>query len=320
MKKINHNTNYNTNKSNHTDGSTKRKEVIDIRSDLMTSQKEIATQLESQTVEQLMSVHCNDDANKSVLFIKWFSDNPSIKYKEFNKQYPNFYDKSTYSRMVRYCNLVYKYTQLQNIPERSLRSLIVKLARMSNEIQADIMGQLTGFIDATAKLTAKDLRNKIAEVLKPYIEKKPIVSNEKISLDLKGKTEEEQIALIANLLSTLQAKMLELQGNAKPSNHQSLTKNQTLADKIQALLKQEYMDFKAKQYTVNAITTELKINGFDNYTNNAANDNQALAWKLVKGELKASEFANVQTYDDIHTIVIKVLEPSKIHGKKREVA
>ena len=80
------------------------------------------------------------------------------------------------------------------------------------------------------------------------------------------------------------------------------------------------MDFKAKQYTVNAITTELKINGFDNYTNNAANDNQALAWKLVKGELKASEFANVQTYDDIHTIVIKVLEPSKIHGKKREVA
>lgn len=320
MKNPNQIINYNTNKSNRKDGSTKRKEVIDIRTDIVAAQMEIATQLESKTVDQLMATHCSDDVNKAVLFVKWFMDNPSIKYKEFNEQYPNYYDKSTYSRMARYCNLVYKYTQLQNIPERSLRSLIIKLTRMPNETQADILNQLTGFIDATAKLTARDLRNKIAEVLKPYIEKKPIVSNEKISLDLKGKTEEEQIALIANLLSTLQAKMLELQGNAKPSNHQSLTKNQTLADKIQALLKQEYMDFKAKQYTVNAITTELKINGFDNYTNNAANDNQALAWKLVKGELKASEFANVQTYDDIHTIVIKVLEPSKIHGKKREVA
>ena len=155
----------NTNKSNRKDGSTKkRKEVIDIRSDLMATQIEIATLLISKTVDQLMKAHCNDDANKAVLFVKWYNAHPSIKYKEFNKQYPNYYDKSTYSRMVRYCNLVYKYTQLQNIPERSLRSLIIKLTRMPNETQADILNQLTGFIDATAKLTAKDLRNKIAEI------------------------------------------------------------------------------------------------------------------------------------------------------------
>lgn len=322
MNNRNYTITHNSNKSNPIVGSTKRKEVIDIRSDLISSQKEIATQLESKTVDQLMMANCRDDVNKAVLFVKWYKAHQDVKFRDFNKLYTGFYDKSMYSRMVRYSQFVLENTKLDTIPESSLRKLISKLAKMQSEIIAEILQTLTGFVDATATLTAKDIKSKIAELIKPYIVKKakPIVTGEKISVDLKGKNTEEQIALIGNVLSTLQAKMLELQGNAKPSNHQSLTKNQTLADKIQALLKQEYMDFKAKQYTVNAITTELKINGFDNYTNNAANDNQALAWKLVKGELKASEFVNVQTYDDIHAIALKVLDSSKIQGKRREVA
>lgn len=319
MKSINNNSNYSINKSNRKDGSNKRKEVIDIRSDLISSQKEIATQLEHKTVDQLMSAHCNDDVNKAVLFVKWFRDNPSIKHKEFNNQYPNYYDKSTYSRMARYCNLVYKYTQLQNIPERSLRSLIVKLARMSNEIQADIMGQLTGFIDATAKLTAKDLRNKIAELVKPYKvnREKPIVFSSRIVSELEGKSQEEQIAILSEILSIAQDKMKELQANSNPVNKSR--EAETLANKIQKLLKPQYADTQEKRDVVNTIMRELKLDNIENYTGNAMNDNMALAWKLLNGTLQVSEFANVQNYDDVHEIAVKVLG-SKISSKKREVA
>lgn len=319
MKNPNQIINYNTNKSNRKDGSNKRKEVIDIRSDLMASQKEIATQLESQTVDQLMSAHCNDDVNKAVLFVKWFRDNPSIKHKEFNEQYHNYYDKSTYSRMVRYCDLVYKYTQLQNIPERSLRSLIIKLTRMPNETQADILNQLTGFIDAIEKLTPRDLRNKIAELLKPYKVKqeKPIVFSSRIVSELEGKSQEEQIAILSEILSIAQDKMKELQANSNPVNKSR--EEETLANKIQKLLKPQYADTQEKRDVVNTIMRELKLDNIENYTGNAMNDNMALAWKLLNGTLQVSEFANVQNYDDVHEIAVKVLG-SKISSKKREVA
>lgn len=321
MNNRNYTITHNSNKSNPIVGSTKRKEVIDIRSDLISSQKEIATQLESKTVDQLMMANCRDDVNKAVLFVKWYKAHQDVKFRDFNKLYTGFYDKSMYSRMVRYSQFVLENTKLDTIPESSLRKLISKLTKMQSEIRAEILQTLTGFVDATATLTAKDIKSKIAELIKPYIVKKakPIVTGEKISVDLKGKTTEEQIALISNVLSTLQAKMVELQGNAKPVN-QSITRTQTLADKIQALLNQEHAGLSDRQNIVKALTPILKINGFDNYTNNAANDNQALAWKLVKGELKASEFVNVQTYDDIHAIALKVLDSSKIQGKRREVA
>lgn len=321
MKNINNNSNYNINKSNRTDGATKRKEVIDIRSDLMASRKEIATQLESKTVDQLMSAHCNDDANKAVLFVKWYKAHQDVKFRDFDKLYTGFYDKTMYSRMVRYSRFVLEDPKLDNIPESALRKLISKIAKMQSEIRAEILQTLTGFVDATATLTAKDIKSKIAELIKPYIVKKakPIVSGEKISVDLNGKTTEEQIALIGNVLSTLQAKMAELQDKPKSEN-QSLTRTQTLADKIQALLNQEHAGLSDRQNIVKALTPILKINGFDNYTNNATNDNQALAWKLVKGELNVNEFANVQTYDDVHAIALKVLDSSKIQGKRREVA
>ena len=275
--------------------------------------------MESQTVDQLMVAHCRDDANKAVLFVKWFMDNSSVKHKEFNKQYPNYYDKSTYSRMVRYCNLVYKYTQLQNIPERSLRSLIIKLTRMPNETQADILNQLTGFIDATAKLTAKDLRNKIAELVKPYKvnREKPIVFSSRIVSELEGKSQEEQIAILSEILLIAQDKMKELQANSNPVN-KSL-EAETLADKIQKLLKPKYADTQEKRDVVNAIMRELKLDNIENYTGNPMNDNMALGWKLLNGTLQVSEFANVQNYDDVHNIALKVLG-IKISSKKREVA
>lgn len=319
MKNPNQIINYNTNKSNRKDGSTKRKEVIDIRTDIVAAQMEIATQLETKTVDQLMSAHCNDDVNKAVLFVKWHKAHQDVKFRDFDKLYSGFYDKSTYSRMVRYCNLVYKYTQLQNIPERSLRSLIIKLTRMPNETQADILNQLTGFIDAIEKLTPRDLRNKIAELLKPYKVKqeKPIVFSRRIVSELEGKSQEEQIAILSEILSIAQGKMEELQGNPKHANksHEA----ETLADKIQKLLKPQYADTQEKRDVVNTIMRELKLDNIENYTGNAMNDNMALGWKLLNGTLKVSEFANVQNYDDVHEIAVKVLGP-KISSKKREVA
>ena len=319
MKNPNQIINYNTNKSNRKDGSNKRKEVIDIRSDLISSQKEIATQLEHKTVDQLMSAHCNDDVNKAVLFVKWFRDNPSIKHKEFNEQYPNYYDKSMYSRMVRYSRLVLENTKLDTIPESAVRKLVSKLDKMQSETKAEILQALIGFVATTAKLTAKVLKSKIAELLKPYMAKKakPIVSGEKISVDLKGKSAEEQIALISNVLSTLQAKMIELQANSNPVNKSR--EAETLANKIQKLLKPQYVDTQEKRDVVNTIMRELKLDNIENYTGNAMNDNMALAWKLLNGTLQVSEFANVQNYDDVHEIAVKVLG-SKISSKKREVA
>ena len=321
MKNINNNSKYNTNKSNRKDGSNKRKEVIDIRSDLMASQKEIATQLESQTVDQLMSAHCNDDVNKAVLFVKWYNAHQDVKFRDFDRLYSGFYDKSMYSRMVRYSRLILENPKLDTIPEFALRKLVSKLTKMQSETKAEILQVLTGFVDTTAKLTAKDIKSKIAEVLGPYMPKKakPIVAGEKISVDLKGKSAEEQIALISNVLSTLQAKMIELQDTAKPANS-SMTRAQILVDKIQKLVKTEYVDIQDKRNTVKAISSELNmIDGIDNYIGNPMNDNISLAWKLLKGELKATEFANVLTYDDVHHIALKVLE-SKISSKKREVA
>ena len=318
MKSINNNSNYSINKSNRTDGSSKRKEVIDIRSDLISSQKEIATQLEHKTVDQLMSAHCNDDVNKAVLFVKWFRDNPSIKHKEFNEQYPNYYDKSMYSRMVRYSRLVLENTKLDTIPESAVRKLVSKLDKMQSETKAEILQALIGFVDTTAKLTAKVLKSKIAELLGPYKAKreKPVVFSSRIESELEGKSQEEQIAILYEILSIAQNKMKEIQSNQNPKSDQT----ETLVDKIQKLLKTEYVDIQDKRNTVKAISSELNmIDGIDNYIGNPMNDNISLAWKLLKGELKATEFANVLTYDDVHHIALKVLE-SKISSKKREVA
>ena len=319
MKSINNNSNYNINKSNRTDGSSKRKEVIDIRSDLMASQKEIATQLETKKIDQLMSAHCRDDVNKAVLFVKWYKAHQDVKFRDFDKLYTGYYDKTMYSRMVRYSSFVLENPKFDDIPEFALRKLIAKLAKMQSEIRAEILQTLTGFVDTTAKLTAKVLKSKIAELLGPYMAKKakPIVSGEKISVDLKGKSAEEQIALISNVLSTLQAKMIELQANSNPVNKSR--EAETLANKIQKLLKPQYVDTQEKRDVVNTIMRELKLDNIENYTGNAMNDNMALAWKLLNGTLQVSEFANVQNYDDVHEIAVKVLG-SKISSKKREVA
>ena len=317
MKNPNQIINYNTNKSNRKDGSTKRKEV-DIRTDIVAAQMEIATQLESQTVDQLMSAHCNDDVNKAVLFVKWYKAHQDVKFRDFDKLYAGFYDKTMYSRMVRYSRFVLENPKFDNIPESALRKLIAKLAKMQSEIRAEILQTLTGFVDTTATLTAKDIKSKIAEVLGPYKAKreKPVVFSSRIESELEGKSQEEQIAILYKILSIAQDKMKEIQSNQNPKSDQT----ETLVDKIQKLVKTEYVDIQDKRNTVKAISSELNmIDGIDNYIGNPMNDNISLAWKLLKGELKATEFANVLTYDDVHHIALKVLE-SKISSKKREVA